>query len=326
MDGKVTDKQRKELPHTLSKDQSDIQPDSTIIMKKHEKTGTKKIHAALVIIEGVEIGRHFLLIRTHYTIGRSSEADIAIKSDPMVSRLHSRIESIYDQKNKTKKYLLTDLESNNHTYVNGHKVSRHDLAEGDKIHIGETTLKFVLLDDIDARFHKEIQNRIRYDSLTSLLTKESFYIALESELAQCIINGLPLSVLMMDIDFFRKVNDTYGHQSGSHVLSEIGHLIKDNLRDIDLSARYGGEEFITYLLETTGEQAFTIAERLRFAIEDHVFVFDDMNIKITISIGISHYPEDGKSIKELVAKADQALYHCKHTGRNKVCLSLHDDK
>jgi len=321
MNDKVTNKQSIEIPHTVSKDQSDIQPDSTIIMKSHKKIVANKRHAALIIIEGVEIGRHFSLIRTKYTIGRSSEADIAIKSDAMISRLHSQIDIMYDQENKTKKYLMTDLGSNNHTYVNGHEISRHYLSEGDKIHIGETTLKFVLLDDIDARFHKEIQDRIRYDSLTSLLTKESFYIALESELTRCSINELPLSLLMMDIDFFKKVNDTYGHQAGSHVLSEIGPLIKDNLRDIDLSARYGGEEFITYLIETSKHQAFTIADRLRRVIENHVFVFDDIHIKITISIGIAHFPMDGESIKELVGKADQALYHCKHTGRNKVYLS-----
>ena len=130
---------------------------------------------------------------------------------------------------------------------------------------------------------------------------------------------------MMDIDFFKKVNDTYGHQAGSHVLSEIGRLIKDNLRDVDLSARYGGEEFIAYLLEATRQQAFTIADRWRLVIENNVFVFDDTHIKITISIGIAHFPEDGDSIKELVAKADKALYQSKNTGRNKVCLSSHEN-
>jgi diguanylate cyclase (GGDEF)-like protein len=301
--------------------QNITEPDSTIIMQKQKRTDVKKVHAALIIIEGVEISKHFILRRSIYTIGRTNDADISIKSDPMISRRHAQIELIFDQQTKTAKYLLTDLNSSNHTYVNGQQISKKYLIEGDKIHIGETTLKFVLQDDIDARFHKEIQDRIRYDLLTSLLTKEAFYSALKSELTRCNINELQLSLLMMDIDFFKKVNDTYGHPAGSSVLSEVARLIKDNLRDLDLSARYGGEEFIAFLSETTKTQALTIAERIRQFIKNHVFVYNDKIIKITISIGVSQYPEDGGSVKELVAKADEALYRCKHTGRNKVCLS-----
>ena len=300
--------------------QKGAEPDRTIIMGKRKSTDVKKVHAALIIIDGAEIGRQFSIRRSQYTIGRSADVDISIKTDSMISRRHAKMEVIFDQQTKTTKYLLTDLDSTNHSYINGKQISQHFLVDGDKIHVGDTTLKFVLQDDIDARFHKEIQERIRYDPLTSLLTKESFYITLESELKRCRTNVLTLSLLMMDIDFFKKVNDTYGHQSGSFVLSQIGHLIQDNLRDLDLSARYGGEEFITSLLETNRSQAFTIAERIRQAIANHVFVYDSKSIKITISIGVAQYPEDGCTIKELVAEADKALYRCKHTGRNKVCL------
>jgi len=277
--------------------------------------------ATLIIIEGVEIGKQFFLRRSIYTIGRSPDVDISIKSDPMISRRHVQIEVIFDQQTKTAKYLLTDLHSANHTYVNEKQVSQHSLIDGNKIRIGNTTLKFALQDNIDARFHKEIQHRIRYDSLTSLLTKESFYIGMESELNRCQINSLPLSLLMMDLDFFKKVNDAHGHQTGSFVLSEIGRLIMDNLRDLDLSGRYGGEEFIALLIETNKHQAFSVAERLRKVIANHLFGYADKSIKVTISIGIAQYPEDGGTIEELVAKADEALYRCKHTGRNKVCLS-----
>ena len=211
-----------EQPSILAKDQNNTDTDITTIIKKPKRRDTKKVHAALIIIEGAEIGRNYLLRRSKYTIGRSLDADISIKNDPMISRHHAKIETIFDQQTKTTKYLLTDLNSSNHSFVNGQQVDQKYLAEGDKIHIGENTLKYVLQDDIDARFHKEIQNRIRYDSLTSLLTKEAFYIALEPELNRCRMNRLPLSLLMMDIDFFKKVNDTYGHQTGSFVLSEIG--------------------------------------------------------------------------------------------------------
>lgn len=321
MDNKDNNKVGRESDSPLPLAENGIEPDNTIIMRKRGRVIVRIVHATLIIIEGAEIGKQFFLRRSLYTIGRAPGIDISIKSDPMISRHHAQIEVIFDKQTKTTKYLLTDLNSANHTYVNGKQVSQHSLSDGDKIHIGNTTLKFALQDDIDVRFHKEVQHRIRYDSLTSLLTKESFYIAMESELNRCSINSLPLSLLMMDIDFFKKVNDTYGHQTGSFVLSEIGRLILDNLRDLDLSGRYGGEEFIALLVETNKQHAFFVAERLREVIGNHLFVYDDKPINVTISIGIAQYPEDGCTIEELVAKADKALYQCKHTGRNKVCLS-----
>ena len=304
----------------------DTEADGTIIMQHRERNAVQKIHAALIIIEGTEIGKQFFLRRSLYTIGRSGDVEISIKNDSMISRSHAQIEVIFDRQFKTTQYLLADLNSTNHTYVNDSQVTQHSLKNGDKIHLGGTTLKFVFLDDIDARFHKEIQHRISYDALTSLLTKESFYLALESEIARCRTNRLPLSLLMMDIDFFKKVNDTCGHQAGSFVLSEIGRLIPANLRDLDFSSRYGGEEFTVLLVEAPSSQALIVSERLRNAIGNHVFVYEENSINITISIGIAQYPQDGHTIHELVARADKALYQCKHTGRNKVCLYSPDNQ
>ena len=311
---------------SLTTDSNGTEANGTIIMQQREQTAVKKIHAALIIIEGAEIGKQYFLRRSLYAIGRSADVEISIKSDSMISRRHAQIEIIFDQQSGTTQYLLTDLDSTNHTYINGTQVSQYLLKNGDKIRLGDTTLKFAFLDDIDARFHKEIQQRIRYDALTSLLTKESFYLALETELKRCHTHRLTLSLLMMDIDFFKKVNDTYGHQAGSFVLSEIGRLIPDNLRDLDLSSRYGGEEFIVLLLETNSQQALMVSERLRQVISNHVFVYEGNSISITISIGIAQYPQDGHTINELVARADKALYQCKHTGRNKVCLHSPDNK
>jgi two-component system cell cycle response regulator len=309
----------------LTPPSEDTEADGTIIMQTRELNAVKKIHAALIIIEGMEIGKQFFLRRSLYTIGRSGDVEISIKNDSMISRRHAQIEVIFDQQSNTTQYLLTDLNSTNHTYVNSSQVTKHSLKNGDKIHLGGTTLKFAFLDDIDARFHKEIQQRISYDALTSLLTKESFYLALESEIARCRTNGLPLSLLMIDIDFFKKVNDTYGHQAGSFVLSEMGQLIPANLRDLDLSSRYGGEEFTVLMVEATSQQALIASERLRNAIGNHVFVYEDKSINITISIGIAQYPQDGHTLNELVTLADKALYQCKHTGRNKVCLYSPDN-
>ncbi len=302
-------------------------PDATVILRRSGHAQGSRVYAALVVVEGPEIGNQFRLRRSRYTIGRAKDADICLRSDAAISRTHAVVESRFLPGTGETHYIIEDLKSTNQTLVNGKDITQHMLAEGDVIQVGDTILKFKLLDDLDARFHKEVQRRIQYDSLTSLLTKESLYIALDAELRHSLAGNLPLSVLMMDIDFFKRVNDTYGHLAGSAVLTEIGAIIHENLREVDLCGRYGGEEFLAYLPEVKEEQALAVAERLRQAVADHEFIYDDQVIRITISIGISLCPEDGETIKGLVGRADEAMYWCKENGRNRVCVfgeSSHD--
>ena len=214
--------------------------------------------------------------------------------------------------------------STNHTFVNTGRAESAELREGDKIQIGDTVLKFVLLDDIEVRFHEEVRNRISYDQLTGLLTKESLYLALEMELKRCLRYELPLAVLMMDLDRFKSVNDAHGHLMGSHVLAEVGRLIRESIRSADVSARYGGEEFLAYLSETALPGAMLAAERVRRAIEEHRFRLDGSTLAITISIGIAACPAHGRDITSLVRRADRALYRAKESGRNRSCIETED--
>jgi diguanylate cyclase (GGDEF)-like protein len=278
----------------------------------------RKSHASLVVLQGAEIGRDFRLRRSGLVIGRSPEADIRLPDD-LASREHARIDCSWDVAGQGASYVLIDLGSTNHTFVNSKRIDRAELKEGDTIQIGDTVLKFAVLDDIEAKFHAEVRNRITYDQLTGLLTKESLYLALEKELQRCLRYGLPLAVLMMDLDRFKSVNDTHGHPMGSHVLADVGRLIRESIRAGDVSARYGGEEFVAYLSETPLAGALQAAERIRRAIEGHPFTLDDVTIKVTISIGISLSPAHGRDIKALVGAADRALYRAKETGRNRVC-------
>jgi diguanylate cyclase (GGDEF)-like protein len=278
-----------------------------------------KSHATLVVFQGTEIGRNYRLRRGPMIIGRGFGAEIRI-SDDLVSREHARIDFTWDPDRQAGIYHLVDLGSTNRTYVNTALVESVELAEGDKIQIGDTVLKFVLLDDIEARFHEEIRNRISFVQLTGLLTKESLYLALEMELKRCLRYELPLSVLMMDLDRFKSVNDTGGHLMGSHVLAEVGRLIRGSIRAADVAARYGGEEFVAYLSETGAHGAAQTAERIRKAIEAHSFTLDGTTIQVTISLGISSCPEHGRDIQTLVGRADKALYRAKEGGRNRVCL------
>lgn len=278
-----------------------------------------KAHASLVVLRGAEIGRDFRLKRGGMILGRGLETDIRIL-DELVSREHARLELEFDAANGATTYWIVDLGSTNHTFVNSKQVERIELRDGDRIQVGETVLKFVLLDDVEARFHQEVRQRIQIDRLTGLLTKESLYLALEMELRRCQRYNLPLSVLMMDLDRFKSVNDTHGHQMGSHVLSEVGRLIRETVRAVDVSARYGGEEFVSYLAEARADGAAQAAERIRSAIEAHPFTLDGATIRVTISIGVATYPEHGRDIKSLVARADKALYRAKESGRNRVCV------
>jgi diguanylate cyclase (GGDEF)-like protein len=276
-----------------------------------------KRHAALIVLRGEELGRDFRLRRRPMVIGREASADIRLPDD-RVSRTHARVDYRGNWKADDTNFVLTDTGSTNRTFVNKQPIESIQLRDGDKIQVGDTILKYVVLDDIEARFHAEVRDRISYDQLTGLLTKESLYLAFERELQRCLRYDMPLSVLMMDLDRFKSVNDTHGHLMGSHVIAEVGHLIGEGVRAADVSARYGGEEFVSYLAETDVPGALLAAERVRSAVEAHAFVLDEKRIQVTISIGVASAPEHGRTIKELVGAADAALYRAKESGRNRI--------
>ena len=282
--------------------------------------GLEKSHASLIVLKGAEIGRDFRLRKNSMVIGRSTTADICLPDDG-ASREHARISYQSTDRNEGAAFTLTDLGSSNRTFVNSEQVDSVQLRDGDKIQIGDSILKFVVLDDIEAKFHAEVRDLISYDQLTGLLTKESLYLAFERELKRCLRYDLPLGVFMMDLDRFKSVNDGHGHLMGSHVLAEVGRLIRHGIRIADVSARYGGEEFLSYLAETDRAGVELAAERVRSEIEAFPFVLEEVSIHVTISIGIAVAPEHGKSIRALVAAADQALYRAKETGRNRVCIA-----
>ena len=281
---------------------------------------TPKACAVFVVLNGPEIGNQFPLRRTRYTIGRAPEADISIRTDAQVSRHHARLTVQFDAVEQRSQYLLTDLGSLNQTIVNGEPIKECLLSDRDRVQIGDTTLRFAILDDLEARFHSAIHRRLRYDQLTGLLTRESSDLALGAELHHCAQRGQSISVMMMDIDLFRSVNEGFGHQAGSAVLAQLGALFEQSLRGFDLIARFGGEEFLVGLPETGKAEALAVAERVRCAVESKVFTWQADIIRITISIGIAECPIDGSDLSELVKKADLALYRSKRDGRNRVSV------
>ena len=157
------------------------------------------------------------------------------------------------------------------------------------------------------------------DALTNLNNRRQFETRLKQEIATTKRQKNPLCAMMIDIDFFKKVNDTYGHASGDTVLRTVASIIKEHLRESDIPARYGGEEFAVLLPYTHIEEAQIVGERLRKAVEEASIPIDKKNINVTISMGLAEF-KPTLTGEELFKNADNALYEAKESGRNRVCI------
>lgn len=172
-----------------------------------------------------------------------------------------------------------------------------------------------------ARLHQEVRQLATIDGLTGLYNHRAFQERIETEIDRARRFGSKVSLLMMDIDFFKKLNDTYGHSTGDEVLRRIGCKIVDNIRNIDFAARYGGEEFAVVLPDTPVEGARVTAERIRESVRDYRINLGEKLISVTVSIGVATFPDNASSRVELIEKADAALYKAKKEGRDRVCIS-----
>lgn len=280
---------------------------------------------ALVFLRGELLAVPIPLEREQVTMGRALDADVRI-NDARASRLHARITAEHDQVTGETHYQLSDLGSTNGTLLNGKRIEQAVLEDGDKFEIGDQLIRFEMLDEIDVEYQQQIHRLLVHDDLTGLLTSKSFFSELRREAARAESENIPFCVLMMDIDHFKEVNDTYGHLAGSDTLEEVGAVVKKSLRAGDVGARFGGEEFAAFLLDADYAQGLVAAERVRAEIEKHEFPAvrrgsdeEPRTHHITISIGLASYPDDAKDPIQLVEMADSALYRAKRNGRNQVC-------
>ena len=170
----------------------------------------------------------------------------------------------------------------------------------------------------NAKLYREAQELAVTDGLTRLMLRRPLLERVEQELARAAAQGSSTSLVMMDIDHFKSVNDTYGHPAGDAVLRDVAAIVRRSVRDVDVCGRYGGEEFVVLLPQTDLPGAVLVAERIREAVAAKPFELRGEQRKITISLGVATAPGHGKDPRALIESADQALYASKQGGRDRV--------
>ncbi len=273
----------------------------------------KQKPACLLVVGGELNGSIFNLPIGETVVGRNPDCSIPLDFHG-ISRRHFTIS--VDDSDVT----LTDLASANGTYLNNNKVTEPlILKRGDMIKIGSVALKFLPKGDPERLTYDKLLEEAHTDGLTKCYNKTYFNNALELEVKKSKVTGKPLTLIIFDLDHFKKLNDGFGHDAGDYVLKEKSHIIRDHgIRQGDIFARYGGEEFCILLPNTNLKQGFEIAERLRSMIQKHEFMYDGKRLPVTASVGIADYRQGVNTGTDLFKRADKAVYMSKEGGRNQV--------
>jgi len=307
-------KKRKRRPST----EMTLQLDVAATTAARPRAAEPKV-ASLVVIGGLDVGETIPIREEGATVlGRDPECDGAIRDDG-ISRRHARI-----VRAQSGAFVLEDLESTNGVFVNGARVVSRALAEGDKILLGRhTILKFVLQDALDVQFQRRMYESSVRDALTSAFNRRHFDDRIAAELSYAKRHGATVTLAMLDLDHFKRINDTWGHPAGDQVLVAAARAMLDTLRQEDLLARYGGEEFAVIARGITPIGGLALGERLRAQVERmRILAPSGERIPVTVSAGVCTVP-GGVEVApaELVRRADENLYRAKDAGRNRVVAS-----
>lgn len=251
-------------------------------------------------------------------LGRGDDLPARI-DDRGISRHHARVHRLLNE------WCVEDLESTNGTLVNGVKITRVTrLRDGDRIQLGETTLlKVALQDATEAEAVRKLYDSAVKDPLTGIHNRGFFDERLGVEFAYAKRHAVPLAVMLLDLDYFKRVNDTWGHQAGDLVLQSVASTISGCIRTEDVFARYGGEELVVIARGLEADHALAFADRIRHTIESRPIPWEGQALAVTASIGVgmldAAHPFAHE--EELVAAADRAVYEAKKQGRNRVVLA-----
>jgi diguanylate cyclase (GGDEF)-like protein len=266
--------------------------------------------ACLVFVEGAQVLGLTVPLDREVVLGRDAACAVCLFADD-VSRRHARIAPDGDG------HLLVDLGSTNGTLVNGRGVDAHRLRSGDRVRLGRFVARYVAAGDPEGRELAELALASRRDALTGLPNRRAFEEDLAREAARAAREGTPLSVVVLDVDRFKAVNDGYGHAAGDAVLRGVAARAAAVLRAGHLLARIGGEEFAVVLAGADLARAAEIAERMRASIAGAPLDAAGLAVPVTASLGCAALAS-GERPGALVARADARLYAAKHGGRDRV--------
>ncbi len=273
------------------------------------------VRGLLIEMSGSYAGRMHRLPPEGITIGRGDACSLCFV-DTTLSRMHASIRP------KDGTFVLEDCGSLNGSYVNQQRVSKHTLTHGDRLRFGSgVSLQFQLVTEEEEQVLCRLYEASVRDGLTGVFNRRCLDDRLLSEVAHARRHGRELNLIMVDIDFFKKVNDTHGHLAGDEVLKSVATLLAGSVRCEDLVARFGGEEFCIVTRDIPLAGAVKLAEQLRKAIEVRIVLFEETSLKITASFGVASLgaiPEDQRTPANLIEAADKALYRAKERGRNRV--------
>ena len=293
-------------------------PDDTIVTapsKNILKKANSELCVSVTVISGPRTGLTFVIKpNSGLTLGRSPDADIQI-IDTGISRKHIHMHFVDET------VFVEDLDSANGTYVNGEQLRREmEIRNGDQISIGvSTVLKFSLSNQLDAEYQDHIQEQLSRDTLTNAYNRKAFTQCLNRLYITAKQDFAPICLLMVDVDHFKTVNDTYGHQVGDNILKHVAQSLFKSVRGADYVCRYGGDEFSIVCPNIDSLRGLQLAEKIRTNVESLRFKVNNKQINVTISIGISNYPENQiQCVSQFIAYADKAMYKAKRNGRNQI--------
>ncbi|MBM4242822.1 MAG: GGDEF domain-containing protein [Deltaproteobacteria bacterium] len=269
----------------------------------------------LIVLRGAQLGRRYLMNEKRFALGRRENvATLVIPGDPKISSKHCEIE--HDAARDC--WVVRDAGSTNGTRLNGRMVDLADLAEGDKLLLGDTVLKFSFHDEVESEFHHEVDRLMNIDELTGLVVLRVFRERFHEGFASCSRTRRPLALLMMDLDGLKKINDTHGHQAGALTISGVGYMLGELVGTRGMIARFGGDEFMAAFPGLDSQAAVAAGEQIRAALAAQKFAFGEVLLRPTISIGVAAMPEDATTPERLIRVADEALYRAKAAGRDRV--------
>ncbi len=246
------------------------------------------------------------------TIGRDVQNSLVLEFEG-VSRKHARLVK------RDGAWWVHDNNSTNGTYVNDVLTRETPLRNGDRVKVGDVILKYLSAGDLESEFIETISQMMVTDGLTQAANKRHLLEKITDELNRSLRHGRPLSMVMFDVDHFKKVNDTYGHVAGDVVLKEIASLVRSRVRRNEVFGRYGGEEFAVLLPETPLQGAVQLAQELCVLVAAQPFLFDRTRIPVTISLGVAQWNPTYRTTDDFIRAADTKLFDAKRAGRNRVC-------